>query len=50
MLAMVIEYTFYNGKITLMAVQSTISSLLYVTSGFIALMVLRDNKNYENTS
>ena len=33
-----------------MAVQSTISSLLYVTSGFIALMVLRDNKIYENTS
>ena len=31
-------------------VQSTISSVLYVTSGFIALMVLRDNRIYENTS
>lgn len=50
MLAMVIEYTFCNGKITLMVVQSTISSLLYVTSGFIALMVLRDNRIYENTN
>ena len=50
MLAMVIEYTFCNGKITLLAIQSTISSLLYVTSGFIALMVLRDNRIYENTS
>ena len=50
MLAMVIEYTFCNGKRTLSTVQSTISSLLYVTSGFIALMVLRDNRIYENTS
>lgn len=50
MLAMVIEYTFCNGKITLPAVQSTISSLLYVISGFMALMVLRDNRIYENTS
>ena len=50
MLAMVIEYTFCNGKITLPAVQSTISSLLYVTTGFMALMVLRDNRIYENTS
>ena len=50
MLAMVIEYTFCNGKRTLLTVQSTISSLLYVTSGFIALMVLRDNSIYENTT
>jgi len=50
MFSMVIEYTFCNGKITLPAVQSTISSLLYVTSGFMALIVLRDNRIYENTS
>lgn len=50
MLAMVIEYTFCNGKNTLSTVQSTISNLLYVTNGFIALMVLRDNRIYENTS
>ena len=50
MFSMVIEYTFCNKKITLPAVQSTISSLLYVTSGFMALMVLRDNRIYENTS
>lgn len=50
MLSMVIEYTFCNGKITLPTVQFTISSLLYVTSGFIALMALRDNSIYENTT
>lgn len=50
LLGMVITYTFGNGRITLPTVQGTISSLLYVTSGFIALIVLRDVRLYENTS
>ena len=50
LLGLGIFYTFGNSKVSIQSICSTVSGILYVTSGFVALMAIRDTQLYENTT